>query len=239
MGSWQDHDEVDQQRLDLLIDGELSEEQERQLIGQLERSPDGWRRCALTFLEHRSWQRAIQAVAAPCQDVGHARARRAATADGRSRPWTWALAASALAALFLAAFGVGTLVRPAGNSPEVAGQPTSPAPPPPAALAHAPSPTEPPQAAGAGPVEHLYLGDLTLVNDAGGKIDVPVYDWNQHVAEELMFRAQPLPPEVIRQLKRHQVRSSRSYTHVQLQDGRQIVFPVQEVDITPVSRTAY
>jgi hypothetical protein len=54
-----------------------------------------------------------------------------------------------------------------------------------------------------------------------------------------MYRSQPLSPDLVRQLKRHQVRSSRSYLPVRLEDGRQIVLPVQEVDITPVGGTAY
>ena len=68
---------------------------------------------------------------------------------------------------------------------------------------------------------------------------MPVYDWNQQVAEELMYRSQPLSPDLVRQLKRHHVRSSRSYLPVQLEDGRQVVLPVQEVDIVPVGGTTY
>ena len=40
--------------IDKLIDGELSRDEERGLLSSLEGQPDGWRRCALAFLEARA-----------------------------------------------------------------------------------------------------------------------------------------------------------------------------------------
>ncbi len=37
--------------IDLLVDGQLPEEERRALLVQLDQDPDGWRRCALAFLE--------------------------------------------------------------------------------------------------------------------------------------------------------------------------------------------
>jgi hypothetical protein len=85
----------------------------------------------------------------------------------------------------------------------------------------------------------LYLGNVGLVSEGGRGLDVPVYDWNQQVADELLYGSAPLPTQMTRQLKRHNVRSSRSYLPVQLEDGRRVVFPVQEVKITPVRGTPY
>ena len=89
------------------------------------------------------------------------------------------------------------------------------------------------------PSTDLYLGDLTLVGDGGSRIDVPVFDWDQQVADQLMYPAEPISPDIYQHLKRHQVRSSRSYLPVRLQDGRQVVLPVQEVNITPVVGVPY
>jgi len=40
-----------QLQIDLLVDGELSEDERRELLLRLEREPDGWRTCALALLE--------------------------------------------------------------------------------------------------------------------------------------------------------------------------------------------
>ncbi len=143
--------------------------------------------------------------------------------------------------MFLVAFGVGTLLPRRGNSPAVDSLVQSPLPSdgqagPAAIVQDAAQQARPNQPVNA---ENLYLGDLKLVNDSGTEIAVPVYDWNQQVAEEIWRGSQPLPAEVVGQLKRHQVRSQRGYVPVRLQDGRQVVLPVQEVDIVPVGGIDY
>ena len=40
-----------QLQIDLLVDGELSEDERRELLLRLEREPDAWRTCALALLE--------------------------------------------------------------------------------------------------------------------------------------------------------------------------------------------
>ncbi len=52
----------DERRLDLLVDGELSEEDRRALLRLLDREPGGWRRCALAFLEAQAWKRELPAL---------------------------------------------------------------------------------------------------------------------------------------------------------------------------------
>ena len=41
---------------DRLVDGDLSAAERRQLLESLDTRPDGWRRCALAFLEAQSWR---------------------------------------------------------------------------------------------------------------------------------------------------------------------------------------
>jgi hypothetical protein len=54
---------------DKLIDGELSHEDERALISTLDAAPDGWRRCALAFLEARALKLEMSAIAAPSRRI--------------------------------------------------------------------------------------------------------------------------------------------------------------------------
>jgi hypothetical protein len=45
--------------LDRLVDGELRDEERRPLLQRLEVEPDGWRRCALLFLEAQAWRESL------------------------------------------------------------------------------------------------------------------------------------------------------------------------------------
>jgi hypothetical protein len=45
----------DPQVLDRLVDGELAETERRDVLQTLDRQPDGWRQCALAFLEAQTW----------------------------------------------------------------------------------------------------------------------------------------------------------------------------------------
>ena len=46
-------------QLDRLIDGELSEKDYRELLERLEQEPDGWRNCAMAFLESQALEREL------------------------------------------------------------------------------------------------------------------------------------------------------------------------------------
>ena len=49
--------------LDRLVDGELSGSERRQLLESFDKRPEGWRRCALAFLEAQSWREEMGQVA--------------------------------------------------------------------------------------------------------------------------------------------------------------------------------
>ena len=234
--------------LDRLVDGELTDEQERELLLQLERDPSGWRRCALAFLESRCWQREMgrlrQRFGAEC--LG-ARLERLDKETSRARPpqtghWGWGVWALTMAATFLLAFTVGRflpLTWRDGPLPNSVAQPRSVDRSQETLVAR---PTLP--STEAVPAEYLAshnepIGNLTLVDDSGRQFEVPVYNWNQLTADQMMSRSSPLPPELVRGLKRHEVRQYQRYVPVKLGDGRQVVVPVQELDIVPVRAAAY
>lgn len=123
-------DQYVQEEIDRLVDDELSQAERRAIIERLERLPDGWRRCALAFLEAQCWRRAI-APEEPCESAATPGAgltvegaplaaetrvaprrptitRRQPSSPSASRPLRTALA---MAASFLVAFALGAAWR--------------------------------------------------------------------------------------------------------------------------------
>lgn len=47
--------------LDRLVDGQLSPQEYRELLRQVEKDPDGWRQCALAFLQHQAMEKELRA----------------------------------------------------------------------------------------------------------------------------------------------------------------------------------
>ena len=47
---------IDDQFIDRIVDGALTAVELRAAIGRLDREPDGWKRCAVAFLEARCWR---------------------------------------------------------------------------------------------------------------------------------------------------------------------------------------
>jgi len=102
--------------LDRLVDGSLPEAERRQLLLRLEAEPDGWRRCALAFLEAQTWREAFAplAGAASVPVTGVVSTTRAPV----PKPRHPIVRGAALAACVLIAFTLGWALRPPelGNS---------------------------------------------------------------------------------------------------------------------------
>ena len=49
----------DQEQIDWLVEGELDADQREQLLTELDQHPDGWKRCALAFLERDALQKSL------------------------------------------------------------------------------------------------------------------------------------------------------------------------------------
>ena len=107
--------------LERLVDGELSDDEQQRIVSALDRIPQGWRQCALGFLEAQAWRRALRALhrsppgqrltvaddppavaAVPAAHLGASRADAAAADPSRPRsstglPWLSLAASVALA----------------------------------------------------------------------------------------------------------------------------------------------
>jgi hypothetical protein len=244
--------------LDRLVDGELPPDEERRLLQSLESAPDGWRRCALGFLEAQLWRRELLAMkvgAASPKATGPTkltdpRASDAANAVSSPNPgWNARrFPALALAASVLFAFAAGWLSPHSwrGDDPIVH------------QIVEAPG--------------EVSLGDNLVVQSAAAGellwpevVDPSNYitlvmtqpDGSVHpvlvplVEEEDAHRLAggiteagfdpSLPPSVRRQLEQsgYEVEHRRRYAPLPLESGQRLILPVEDTQIVPVRAGVY
>jgi hypothetical protein len=274
---------VDQRLLDLLVDGELPEGQRRGLLSSLDHKPDGWRRCALAFLEAQTWQRELGAVVPANGAAANGAAEDRASEDGASedgaaganvrRPIAVSSLAGttvrafysplALAASLLVAFVLGLAVRPATNDapreglgPQAAAQ---------AGVHDAgdgslarltatrndgrPTEAEYQRSTDEQPSGELATGrwgtvKLAIDDGPGGRpceVELPAVESDSWDDSQLTSSPAVVPPALQQVFERlgHRVRQEREYVPFQLDDGRQMVVPVDKVSFTPVTSRAY
>ncbi len=80
--------------LDRLVDGELPDAERRAALHRLEAEPDGWRRCALSFLEAQTWREALAPMTATVQPATLPAQQRRRSSRSRAVAGFAALAAS-------------------------------------------------------------------------------------------------------------------------------------------------
>ena len=112
-------------RLDRLVAGELDESSRREALAWCEREPEGWKRCALAFLEAQVWEQAFStpgaidgpAAVAKHETNGHASAYRGAEWVARAAPAKrpgesrgWRVGSATLACLLLAGIAIGAAI---------------------------------------------------------------------------------------------------------------------------------
>lgn len=213
-----------QSRLDRLVDGELSRDEYQALLSALDEEPGGWKRCALTFLESQALAGELGEVRRSL-DLSHDQpARKPAAASLRSEwhsvgPWL------AVAASFLCALTLGIMApklfslrqdQPfAGNFN-----------------------TEPSRHEVFRPVGNLRLVMDSPTGETTQAGQVPVYEVGQDLEGYLSSSQPALGPELIDYLRQHgyDVQHEQQYIPAPLDDGRQIIVPVDGYQITPVAR---
>lgn len=230
--------------LDRLVDGELSDVERRNLLGRLERQPDGWRRLALAFLEAQTWGDAARETDAVAASPKASEIRPAELVDAGSRNWKRLVGTPlAMAASFLLAFTLGIALRGAwrGTDPNAAML---------AAQKSAQS-----EAAMRDVIAQAQLGPLngTALNDNVEYLPVgpefaatrqqandPVEEvWlptEESASDESNLAGTPapaVPEQVLRSLRRlgHEVQTHQSLWPVDLKNGQRALVPVDEVEI--------
>jgi hypothetical protein len=237
----------DDRRFDRLADGELGQGERRALLAQLDEAPQGWRRCALAFLEAQGWREEFGAIMGPKGDSpifverksGRSPAERKLGQSPR-RGWRSSLGAVlAVAASFLAAFILGMHVRggPAIDSQvavSAGGAPGSESRQ--ARISDAQRPA-------AAPADRWQLVTLNAPQGPEGKmatIRLPAVERN--TLDEQWLRSVPMAvsDEVLEALKQQgvEVRQQREILPMDMQDGRRLVVPMDRIEVHYVGRPA-
>jgi hypothetical protein len=218
--------------LDRLVDGELNDAERRALLERLERTPDGWRRCALAFLEQQAWRSEARAYASGAPEI----AIRPTAANVTHRGWsvgTWS--GYALAACLMLALGAWLIVRdkdahevarikvPEGGLVTVTPEAIPPAVP-------KSRPTTPDGAANVrlvvegGPYRDDEVVEVPLID--AGRLDEALFgQWSQAVPADALQMMEQLGHQVVRE---------RRLVPIQLRDGRRVVVPMDQLEIVPV-----
>jgi hypothetical protein len=220
-------DSVNNKALDRLVDGDLPDIERRELLLRLENDPEGWRRCALAFLEDQAWRKALATAAntestpSPCVAAprpplsGQAWIRRAS------------IAASLMVSTFAAGFAAGGLTK-AGHEVEVA-------------TSQPPTTVPIPAPAASDPDQIREVGSLELVDSSAGESRPERFPIRSGpgLDEKWLRSLPPSVPSYIRaQLERqgYQVDERRKLVSVELGDGRRVSIPVDEVEVDYVGQ---
>jgi hypothetical protein len=243
---------LDDDFIDRIVDGALTPAELGAAVDRLDREPDGWKRCALAFLEAQCWREAFRALDEPAGASPGIAPRPVAADSGRSgrshASWRQPVLAAGLAA---ASFVMGWLVHSARPAASAGGA----TPPPTVAVAPGPDHPEPPPGTPgvvdpsrpadvlAGPPrddgsppnrgEAVVAVARLRVGPDGDSAEVPILAGPGIDEEWLWDRPPPLTEHVEALWRRrgYQVDQRRHLLTATLADGRLVTVPVDEVEL--------
>lgn len=224
--------EVTDVLLDRLVDGEIPSEQYAAVLAALESEPDGWRRCALAFLEAQAFKNELEIA------MGHDAQPKAATETTATPVGLPGLLLS-MAASFALAFALGALVwRGTGTSSTPVAQQVVP---------EIEPNTQEDQRVGerylasGDPVER---GQVTLLvdheNGVAEEIELPLVG-DAAAGRSWVESHRYVPRNVQRGFRRlgFQVERDAYLAPVELGGGQRVFVPMGETRFIPISGTAF
>jgi hypothetical protein len=209
---------LDDTRFDRLADGELDEAQRRELLANLDNEPNGWRRCALAFLESQCWKESFVPIARRESPVASAQqSMRNAPSRWRGRVEMLLAMAGCFLVVFLAVSHLQNRHERTGVVDQVASTPAK------------------------SPGAQTPWRMVTVASPSGEALKVPVKESDNLDPQWLRSLPSAMPNDVLQAFNRtgHQVEQHREFVPVSLQDGRKAVVPVDQVDIHYVGNGAY
>ena len=234
---------LDDRRFDLLVDGELPESERRNLLSTLDDLPGGWRRCALAFLEAQSWKDEMGAVRRKTVSASPA-TRPAGRSSFPGGMWGTLLA---MAACFLVALALGLALDAAWQSDE--GLPSAPvqvavderAPEAEPVVEPPLDPALPGPAAAPDDQWQFVTVPVGLGPDGARSIRVPARQRDRIDSGWPGQFAPIVPDDVLQEFQRsgHQMRRNRRLVPFDLDDGRRVIVPFEEVEFHYVGNSAY
>ena len=212
-------------QLDRLVDGELSNDERRAVLESLENEADGWRRCAIAFLESQAWQAALSETATPTTPARPA-PRKAPTRE-RTSFSMWV----ALAVVIVLAFGLGVATE---RWPLAVNER-------PLIVREAPN-NRPPRN-----IQDSKNDSLTLVVDGENgqprQLDIPIADdiqaGSQWFQRDESREEQVFLREQLRQSGRRVTARDRFWVPVETHDGERYVVPIEQWRLGPVSHQQF
>ena len=216
--------------IDRLVDDELSPAEREELLAALEQE-DGWRDCALAFLENQSWRREIKSLVRPAAQEKTLPPSVQGSSGGR------AVSLLAVAAGLVIAFCLGWLSQPGDTPSDVEQQ----------IAAGDLQPSDPPQSFEEVPTVEPRLDDhdvvTLLVRDEQGqanRLRVPLVELAGADGKGTTSVSE-FPDAFVRQLQRRgmDLRGRRRYAPFFIEQNEQVVpmaVPVDDAYVVPVSR---
>ena len=246
---------VGQEELDRMVDGELTDEEQRMLLSRLEASPENWKRLALAYVEAQMWQTTFRqtvpdagAVPAPASTIVDAQSQTADTHGQRVRKLASVLTSVTVAVLLVSVgFGLGSWLndrdRTFGEG-HIAGVDQSESGLEVADPEAAPTfetvvvndePAPEPETVNPSVVQFVVHDGRS---DEAQFVNVPFHD-DSVPLDEVFNVSETSVPENVREVLQqtgHEIVEEQGFLPVALPDGRQVVFPVNQVRVRNMAR---
>jgi hypothetical protein len=235
--------------IDRIVDGELTPAELRAAIDRLDREPDGWKRCALAFLEAQCWRESLRVIGQPTRLPvdSHTSSIPLTATPSSQNPRRWlrrAIVAAAVAASFVLGW-VGQTWRPliapdhsspglthtiaARQSKDTEASPLVDPPRPPRTISEQPREDRSPP----NPSETVREVARLLIGSDNAKVEVPILAGPGIDSE--WVRNQPPPvsehEQVVLQRHGYQVDQRRRLITTTLADGLRVTVPIDQVQI--------
>lgn len=216
---------IDDRKLDQLVDGELSQDEYRQLLVELDQAPEGWRRCAHAFLESQALGQALPLVmqAPPSRPQTELTPSAEATPSSGNLSFRRMEMLAAMAACVAVAFGLGWFVSDFGmplggmGQSDIADVQDPPGPLPTDGLQQAAKP------------QFVYLNQWDGVNGSG--MPIPIDPTKKYDPKRAWDASWGMTPQQMQQLQKqgHQLETHNRMIPISMDNGDQVVVPMQEV----------